>query len=111
MPRTSIVRHLNPWKARREREAERIAALRSRDGDRCARCRREIRFELPPGSDQGAKVEQGAVGRAADPLAGAVLTHGRCHLPGRDDTETVMERLRPAREAALFDKSRDSRAA
>ena len=106
MPGSRLTHFLNPWKAKRERSAEQVAALRRRDGECCARCRRPLRFDLPPGHDLGARVEQGG-GGAAD----AVLTHGRCHVPGRDDTEAVIERLRPAREAALFGKGRQSRAA
>ncbi len=103
MPRPSIVRFLNPWTQRRKRAAEQLAALRKRDGDSCARCRKPIRFDLPPGSDQGAKVEQGG--------GAPILTHGRCHVPGRDDTDAVLQRLRPTREAELFATARDSRAA
>ena len=104
MARIGIIRALAPWNHRRKREAEQLAAIRTRDGDTCARCRRPIRFDLPPGSDQGARVER--AGGAA-----LFLTHGRCHMPGRDDTDAVLERLRPSREAELFASARDSRAA
>lgn len=96
---------LNPWQRKRERLAAAIDALRQEHGDACARCRRPLRFDLPAGHDQGARIEAG--GGAAP----AVLTHGRCNTPGRDQTEEVMERLRPAREAALFAKARTKRAA
>lgn len=47
-----IARYVTPWKYQRERrEAERVRALKLRDGDACARCRRPIRFDLPAGSD------------------------------------------------------------
>ena len=95
---------INPRLRRRTREAAAIAELRSRDGENCARCRRPLRFDLPAGHDQGARIE--TTGQAKP-----VLTHGRCNLPGRDQTEEVMERLRPSREAALFAKSRKKRAA
>jgi hypothetical protein len=45
MSQRSIVKYLNPWKYRREQEAARVAALRARDGECCARCRRP--FECP----------------------------------------------------------------
>ena len=57
MPVRSIAQYLNPWKLRREREAERVRALRSRDGDQCARCRRLLSFDLPRGHDLGVAIE------------------------------------------------------
>ena len=99
-----ILTLINPWKRKRARIAAEIDALRRRDGEQCARCRRPLRFDLPAGHDQGARIEQAGT-------APPVLTHGRCNLPGRDQTEEVMERLRPSREAALFAKSRKKRAA
>src|SRR5437868_1531947 len=41
MPKTSIILYLSPWKRKRLAEAARIAALRGRDGEQCARCRRD----------------------------------------------------------------------
>ena len=106
-----IVHYLNPWKARRERAAERLAALRQRDGDNCARCRRPLRFDVPEGSDLAAKVEQLGGGKARAALADLCLTHVRCHAQGRDLTDEVLERLRPNREAELFAKKRKRKAA
>ena len=93
----SAIRYLNPWKAKRDRAAAELAALRQRDGDNCSRCRWPLRFDLPVGHDQAAKIER---------IGDACLTHVRCNVPGRDDTEEVMERLRPSREAELFAKGR-----
>lgn len=86
-----------------------IAALRSRDGDCCRRCRRPIRFELPQGHELGAKIEQIVTG--SDAIDNLCLTHGRCNAKGGDDTLAVRERLRPKREAELFVKQRKSRKA
>ena len=102
-----IVKYLNPWKHKRERAAERLAELRKRDGDKCARCRRKMRFDLPPDHDQGPRIEP--ILPTGDSLDNLCLTHVRCNARGRDNTEEVMERLRPAREAELFAKSRRRR--
>lgn len=99
-----------------------MEALRQRDGDACRRCRRPIRFELPAGHDLGVRIEAmaGAVTRAktgagarveAASLADLCLTHGRCNAAGQDHTGLVIERLRPAREAELFEKARGKRRA
>jgi 5-methylcytosine-specific restriction endonuclease McrA len=108
MERASIVRYLNPWKLRREREAERLRALRSRDGDQCARCRRPLRFDLPDSHDQGARIEEIAPVRAADraTLDNLRLCHRRCNAAGLDHTDEVTERIRRKSEAALLPKSR-----
>lgn len=112
MTQKSIVHYLNPWKARREREAARVAALRARDGDGCARCRRPLRFDLPPGHEQGAAIEPivrgGDGGEAFDNLR---LCHRRCSPRGVDHTGEVTARVRKKSEAALFDSKRKSRAA
>ena len=109
MPRNSIVKFLNPWKRKRERQAERVAALRARDGENCARCRRPIRFDVPAGHDQGAAVEQLAGdSHALDDLR---LCHRRCNRPGLDHTGEVAERVRRKSEAALFVKARKKRRA
>ena len=113
----SFTRFLNPWKHRRELKQQRVAALRERDGDACRRCRRPIRFDLPAGHDLGARIEEIEAAPAArtradaDSLANLCLTHGRCNASGQDHTITVMERLRPQREAELFARAREKRAA
>ena len=98
MPSAVITRFLAPGRFRRAREAEQVRALRSRDGDSCARCRRPLRFDLPAGHDQGAIVE-----------AGDHLCHRRCSPVGEDHTDAVAERMRRKAEAALFAKSRRKR--
>ena len=111
---TSVVgRYLNPWKYRREQAAERLAALRARDGDHCSRCRRPKRFDLPAGHDRGAKIETilpgiTGEGQALDNLC---LTHGRCNAKTGDDTIEVRERTRVKNEVALFDRARERRRA
>jgi 5-methylcytosine-specific restriction endonuclease McrA len=106
-----ITKYLNPWRYKRELRAERTAALRQRDGDNCTRCRRPIRFDLPPGHDQGARIEpilsQSAGG--AEGVDNLCLTHGRCNTKAGDDTAAVLERLRPKREAELLPKARKRR--
>ncbi|MFL6754487.1 MAG: HNH endonuclease [Sphingomicrobium sp.] len=105
MSRIMIARYVNPWKYKREQaEAERMSALRARDGDNCARCRRPMRFDLPAGYDQGAAVEEvvpNADGSAED-LGNLRLCHRRCNASGVDHTDEVSERMRRRNEAALF---------
>ena len=110
MPQSVIVRYLNPWKFRRQKAAERLAALRQRDGDNCARCRRPMRFDLTEGHDQGAAVEQVVRGEG-EALENLRLCHGRCNPSGVDHTEEVTMRVRRKNEAELFSKSRAKRAA
>ena len=95
MAGTSIATYLNPWKLRRVREAERLDALRVRDGDNCARCRRPLRFDLPPGHDAAPKLEPilpgaKAGGRALD---NSCLCHTRCNAQSGDNTAEVLHRL------------------
>lgn len=112
MTRTMLARYLNPWMFKRERKQQlRLAELRKRDGDNCARCRRPIHFDRPAGHDLGAKIEELGRGPRDDALANLCLTHGRCNVQGRDHTDEVLERLRPEREAELFAKARKKRAA
>jgi hypothetical protein len=108
MASASIIRFLNPRKYRRDRDAERVRALRLRDGDHCARCRRPLRFDLPAGHDQGPAIEPKAAG---DSLDGAHLCHRRCSTAGVDHTDEVTERVRRKSEAALFAKARKKRRA
>lgn len=98
-----ILRYVNPWKFRRERE-ERLRTLRQRDGDDCRRCRRPMRFDLPDGHDQGATIEQISSGPAT--LDSSCLCHRRCNSQRADNTQEVRERLQRKNEAALFSKAR-----
>lgn len=104
MPQSAIARYLAPWAYRRQREAERLQVLRSRDGEGCARCRRPLRFDLPAGHDQGPRVERIVPG--SDDPGNLRLTHRRCNAPGLDHTDEVGERIRRKAEAELFTKSR-----
>jgi hypothetical protein len=104
MSSTIILRYVNPWKFRREQEAQRLTALRSRDGDECRRCRRPIRFDLPEGHDTGPKIDQLAGG--TETLDNLCLTHRRCNVEAADVTREVQERVRRRNEAELFSKSR-----
>ena len=99
--------YLNPWRLKRERAAARIAALRARDGDNCVRCRRPMRFDLPPGHDQGVVAEKIAPGSAA--LDNLRLCHPRCNPSGVDHTEEVLERRRRKNETEIFAKARKRR--
>jgi 5-methylcytosine-specific restriction endonuclease McrA len=108
MSRTLIAKYVNPWKFRREREAERLRALRERDGDACSRCRRPMRFDLPTGHDQLATIEE-ILPRAAggsQALDNLCLCHRRCNTAQADLTIEVTERIRRNSEAALLSRSR-----
>jgi hypothetical protein len=99
------VRYLNPWKFRRDQAQQRVAALRQRDGDKCSRCRRPLRFDLPDGHDLAARCEPVRPGAETD-LANLCLCHTRCHAGMVDHTPEVVERMRRKNEAELFAKSR-----
>ena len=103
MSRAILAKYVTPWKFRREQQAQRVAALRQRDGDDCRRCRRPIRFDLTPGHDKGPKIEDAGDGQALDEL---FLCHGRCNAAGADATAEVAERVRRRGEAELFTKAR-----
>jgi hypothetical protein len=104
MSSSLIFRYLNPWRARRALVQQRIAELRSRDGDTCRRCRRPLRFDLPPGHDQGATVAQ--LAGDTDAIDTLCLTHVRCNPAGADHTGEVTERMRRRNEAALLSRPR-----
>ena len=104
MSRAIIAKYVTPWKFRREQAAQRVAALRQRDGDDCRRCRRPIRFDLTPGHDKGPKIEGEANDEQA--LDQLFLCHGRCNAAGADSTAEVTERVRRRGEAELFTKAR-----
>lgn len=105
MASSIIAKYVTPWKYRREEQERRVAALRNRDGDNCRRCRRPIRFDLPPGHDKGPKVECFA-DDSPDPQAIDLLClcHGRCNAAGADNTDEVTERIRRKGEAELLSK-------
>jgi hypothetical protein len=108
MPRDAVIsKYLNPWKHKRLQQL-RLAELRRRDGDNCSRCRRPLRFDLPEGHDQGAKIEQllHSVNGGSGELQNLCLTHGRCNPVGADHTPEVTERVRRKNEAELFAKAR-----
>ena len=104
----TLIRFLNPRKYRRDQKAARVEALKTRDGEQCARCRRRIRFDFPAGHDQGPIIEPAPSAIAPDHVR---LCHRRCNKPGLDHTIEVTERVRRKNEAALFGKSRKRRAA
>ena len=106
MPDRSIARYLNPWKLKRERAAERVQALRARDGDNCARCRRPLRFDLPDGHDQAPKIEPRPAAQCGNALDSRCLCHTRCNAGKVDHTGDVAERMRRKAEAELFTKAR-----
>ena len=106
-----IARYVNPWKYKREQEElQCVHALRQRDGDNCRRCRRTMRFDLPPGHDWGAKIEEIAPTADGKPaLENLVLCHRRCNAEAADATREVQERVRRKNEAALFSRTRSRR--
>lgn len=109
---SSIVRYLNPWKHKREEaQQRRLSEVRKRDGDRCRRCRRALRFDLPEGHDQAAKLEPivPAANGGSEALDNFVLTHARCNAVAVDHTSEVVERVRAKNQAELFAKSRKRR--
>ena len=106
-----IIKYVNPWKFRREQHAARVAALRSRDGDNCKRCKRPMRFDMPDGHESMPKVEQivPQPAGADDDIGNLCLTHVRCNAKHGCDTAEVKERARIKNEAALFEKSKQKR--
>jgi hypothetical protein len=113
MSRTIIAKYVTPWKYRRAQNAQRLAALRQRDGEDCRRCRRPLRFDLPNGHDQGPRIEHMTAGQSGGETAELdelCLTHVRCN-PANDHTSEVLERIRRKNEAVLFTKSRKRRKA
>jgi hypothetical protein len=106
MSSSILGRYVNPWKFKRDRAAaERVAALRQRDGEDCRRCRRPLRFDLPEGHDLGPRLEPFAQG--IESLDNFCLTHRRCTAEAAADaTREVSERVRRHNEAELFAKAR-----
>jgi hypothetical protein len=108
MPALPLTRWINPWKYRREQAAATIGALRARDGEECARCRRPMLFDATPGHDRGAAIETVAVNGGAG-LDNLRLCHPRCHAPGIDHSDEVAARMRAKNETELFARARKRR--
>ena len=102
-----IARYVSPWALRKDKRVQqRVAALRQRDGENCRRCRRPIRFDLPPGHDKGPKLESIVPGEnGGDLIENLCLCHGRCNAAGADNTDEVTERIRRKSEAELLSRS------
>lgn len=113
MPKKSIAKYLCPWMFKRETKRQRFDALRQRDGDNCWRCRRQMRFDLPPGHDLAPTIEhvQPKSKGGTSELGNLCLCHGRCNRLLGDATPEVKERMRLKNEAELFAKARKKRAA
>jgi hypothetical protein len=99
MSHSSIVTYLNPWRLKRAKLQQRLEALRQRDGENCRRCRRPMRFDLPPGHDQAATV-QPILSGTTDAFENLCLCHARCNAECADNTVEVQERIRLKEEAA-----------
>jgi hypothetical protein len=104
----SLAKYASPWTLKRDKaKQQRVAALRQRDGDDCRRCRRPIRFDLPPGHDKGPSVQSVSTsGGREESLDSLCLCHSRCNAAGEDHTDEVTQRIRRRNEAALFAKPR-----
>ena len=104
----TVLKFVNPWKYQRELERERVDALRQRDGGICRRCKRELRFDFPPGHDQAPKIEHvlHSANGGNTALDNLCLTHQRCNPGMIDHTPEVAERVRRKAEAELFSKTR-----
>jgi hypothetical protein len=105
MSQIVLAKYLSPWSFRRNREhAERVEAIRKRDGDNCRRCRRPLRFDLPHGHERAPKLEPIGPETEGEPqaLENLCLTHARCIAAGANHTEEVTERVRRKNEAELF---------
>ena len=96
MGRKNIVRYLNPWMFRRDKKQQRFAQLRQRDGVKCWRCYRPMRFDLPREHDQAPTIEHKLArsrgGTAA--LDNLVLCHRYCNRLMGDNTPEAKERMR-----------------
>jgi 5-methylcytosine-specific restriction endonuclease McrA len=111
MPRKSIAKYFAPWMFQRDKKRLRFDQVRERDGDNCWRCKRPMRFDLPPGHDLAPTIEhllpKSKGGTSA--LDNLCLCHGRCNRLMADATPEVKERMRRKSEAELFAKSRSGK--
>jgi hypothetical protein len=80
---------------KRDKQRQRLAELRRRDGDNCRRCRRPLRFDLPAGHDQAPTVQPiGPAAKGGGEIDRLCLCHTRCNSATVDNTAEVQERLR-----------------
>jgi hypothetical protein len=86
---------------KRDKQQLRLAELRRRDGDNCRRCRRPLRFDLPPGHDQAPTfLPMGPAVKGAGEVDHLCLCHVRCNAATVDNTDEVEERMRRKAEEA-----------
>ncbi|HZB69173.1 MAG TPA: hypothetical protein VE403_02310 [Sphingomicrobium sp.] len=86
---------------KRDKQQLRLAELRRRDGDNCRRCRRPLRFDLPPGHDQAATfLPMGPPSKGGGEVDHLCLCHVRCNGATVDNTEEVQQRMRRKAEEA-----------
>ena len=102
----AFARFIIPGMFKRDKQRQRFAELRQRDGDNCRRCRRPMSFDLPPGHDQAATILQTGPKSKGAALDALCLCHVRCHGVTVDNTSEVQERLRLRAEAAVAPKRR-----
>ncbi len=86
---------------KRDKQRLRLAELRRRDGDNCRRCRRPLRFDLPPGHDQAPTfLPMGPPSKGGGEVDHLCLCHVRCNGATVDNTEEVQARIRRKAEEA-----------
>ena len=90
----AIARFTIPGMFKRNQQRLRLAELRRRDGDNCRRCRRPLRFDLPPGHDQAPTILPIGPNSKGGALDSLCLCHVRCNGVTVDNTAEVQERLR-----------------
>jgi len=95
-----IAKYLNPWMFKREKDRQRFAKVRERDGDNCWRCHRPMNFTEPRDKAKSATVEHvqpRALG-GTSALENLVLCHAGCnrHLGANIPEQKQRMRLRPS---------------
>ena len=96
MPRKIIAKYFNPWMFQRDKKQQQFDELRQRDGDKCWRCHRVMRFDLPRGHDQAPTLEhilpksKGGTGA----LNNLCLCHRHCNRLMANNTPEVKQRMR-----------------
>ena len=99
-----IVKYLNPWMFKREKERQRFAKVREKNGDNCWRCHHPMNFSEPRNKRRSATVKH-LLARASGEtsrLDNLVLCHSGCnqHLAANSPEQKVRMRLRPKRIAS-----------